>query len=166
MSHRLYFYKNAESNLVAIVTLIFLAIVSIGIFWTFVSNEINLSPKISCSDFELSNNIKILNACYLNENEILVSVERGLEGYEISSLQFNFDGFKFLLKDKSFGCSDVRELNSDYGRACEVISAGMKKDYVFNVAGEDISKNIFVGVYLKDSDDMCGDFQKEISANC
>jgi len=158
--------KKADSNLIAGITFVLLSISAIALFWAFVSDKINLSPEISCSDFELKNNLKILNACYLNKNEVLISLERGLNSDEIVGLQFNFDGFGFLLKDKSFGCSDIRELNSEYGRPCEVLLSGMKKDYIFNISGEQLSKNIFVGVYLNNNDVLCKGSQKEISATC
>ena len=131
-----------------------------------VLDNLNLSPQISCSDFEFKNSLKINRACYLNENEIIISLERKLDSEQIDSLEFDFGDFGFLLKDKSFGCSDIREFDSEYGRACEVIQQGLKKDYVFFVGDEENSKNIFVGVYLSEDNEMCVGARKEISASC
>lgn len=160
------FGTKADSNLIAILIFVLLSISAIAIFWAVISNKINLSPQISCSDFELKKSLKINKACYLNENEILISLERKLDSDTITSLEFDFDNFGFLLKDKSFGCSDIRELNSEYGRACEIVLQGMSKDYVFNVAEEGNSKNIFVGVYLGENNQICSGAQKEIEMNC
>jgi len=158
--------KKADSNLIATITFVLLGISVIAIFWAIVSNSLNLSPQISCSDFEFKNSLKINRACYLNENEIIIFLERKLDSEQIDSLEFDFGDFGFLLKDKSFGCSDIREFDSEYGRSCEVIQQGLEKDYVFSVDGEEISKNIFIGVYLGENNEMCVGSQKEISASC
>lgn len=144
--------KKAISELVTNVLIILLVISSISVLWIIFKN-ISYSPELKCSSLSLGNNFNILNACYLNENEIQLNIKRGVDISNISSFYIVYSNLdssvKFLIRQKA--CSDIRLANSEYGRLCSINNPGETKKYIFNMSGEERMSEVNFGVYIEDN---------------
>lgn len=159
--------NRAVSNVVVSVALVALSLLAVSVMWVSTNRVIvSFSPDIDCTGFELGTNIKVDKVCYLNENEIFVSVKRGLESFEIDSLVFSFDSVSFKLENKNFGCTDIREEDFEYGRECEIVGIGQTKEYVFNLTGEKMFEGLDIGVYMSGAGNICKVGNKKISEKC
>lgn len=144
--------KTGLSEVVSVVLIVGLSLIAIGVVFAVVKNQItNFSPDEDCSSIGV-NHIFLRSACYLNDSEILVRVERDLTQMNFDSLDFVFSNpsqMEFILKGGN--CLDIREFSSEYGRECKLIGAGQKKEYVFFV-GDEKADRVSLGIISGNSE--------------
>ena len=158
--------KLGLSQIVGMTLLIAITLVAISIVFVMVKDQINFSPDIQCSSLGIKSHIFLRSACYLNDGEISVSLERDLDSFEIQLMDFTFsEPFEMEFVLTGGKCLDIRDSSSEYGRDCFLIEAGQKKNYVFNVSGEERIKKFSLGLGL-DNFENCAINQIEIKDNC
>ena len=126
--------------------------------------------KVSCFDsFAIAQSVFIKSACYLNDNEIAINVERRNDELNISALKFAFigdDTTKWMIQEKK--CLDVRGINSSYGGYCSVVKPNLEKVYVFNVSDLETKKEVKLVIQKVEDDKVlsCLVDSRDISARC
>jgi len=140
--------KKAVSNIIVAVLLIVLVITLIAIFWASVIKIIRMSP-LETEYIDLTNQISIEKACYLNENEIKIDIKRSFGEVDIEKLRVYFLGDSeniFEISGKK--CSDIK-INEKYGGYCEVLRAGESLSYIFNMTGLTKKQKVELEVFIK-----------------
>lgn len=127
--------KKALSSVVTLSFLILISILAVIALWFALKPVIQKSPLEQTICLDVSRTLSIEKACYLNDGELEVVINRALDSPAIDSLVLSFSPYeaRWMIRDKK--CSDVRVLTGRYGEYCKVLSAGMKMSYVFNMTG-------------------------------
>jgi len=139
------------SNLIVTLIFIGLTIIAIGILWSPVRDIITKSP-IEKQCFFYSGASSIIEAKYLDNNEIQVGVRRKTGERDFDNLKFTFFPSGSVWEISGKKCSDVRLKDSDYGRVCKVLSSGETKYYIFEVSELPIQQEISLSVTKDDLD--------------
>ena len=153
--------KKAVSNVIVVIFLIVISVTAILVFWYSVREIIKKSPDTSCIDLISSFSIK--KACYLNNEELLVQLNRGFDNSIISKMRFSFTGEESsLFEIIGEKCSDVKTLEN-YGSYTEVLNPGETRDYVFNISSLDkkIQVRLAVG-----NNELCSVYEGKIEDRC
>ncbi len=125
--------KRALSGVVATVILTALALTSISIIYIYIERTISLSnQEVFCNNQKINENIRILRACYLSDNELLVIVKKTSQDTKLMRFIFSNKTNEAIFEMKNKKCLDIREKNSEYGKECIINFNGIKK-YVFNI---------------------------------
>lgn len=138
--------KKAMSTIIVVLIFIVLALAAFAIISYSVKKIAGeeFGDKVSCFDsFAISQSFFIKQACYLNDNEIAINVERRNDELNVSALKFAFQGeetTKWMIQEKK--CLDVRTINTSYGGYCSVLSPNMERTYVFNVSDLDTKNEV------------------------
>ena len=156
--------KKGISNIIVTVLLITILMLGILIFWTAIRRIVSKSPEeLNCID--LISSLSLQDACYLNENEIKVTVKRGFDEENIERLRFvfgNFDDSIWEITGKK--CSDVRVNERRYGGYCDILKSGQGISYIFNMAGIDKKERVRLGAGSVDN--LCEISEVEIEKSC
>ena len=153
--------KRAMSEVIVIILVIALTLVSAGIAYTVIMKQVYLSPElINCNQLRIDSPIKITQACYLNNDEIKVQVERNFKEITFTKLLFSFSGTNeaiFEVYEKK--CSDVKN-EENYGEKCKLIGSGESLSYTFNITNENFNQ-VSVGI---SNGETCYLYAKEITS--
>lgn len=169
INQRIKMNKKAISQIIGIVLMISLILIAIAGFWIILKDKIFLSPEATCSEIELKKPIKIINACYLNSEEILIKIKRGFDNFNLNSINFIFsNGAIFNLKNlENHKCTDIRKISSEYGMVCEFLKNNQETELVFKFnPDEPIAKIINLEGELQKQKIFCYLSQKEIKDAC
>ena len=122
--------KKGISGVVATVLLILLSMAAVGIIWAVISQfakSPQLSPEVSCVNFQYGTTAYIERACYdSTKNEVEITIKRGIASeFDIQSLGFVI----YSDKDSASWRCDKNCLD------CKIADLGNRKTYYFDVSG-------------------------------
>lgn len=164
--------KKSMSTIIVVLLLIVLSLSAIFMINYSVKKiaEDDFGDKVSCFDsFAITQSFFIEKACYLNDNEILVNVERRTDGLNVEALKFAFIGeetTKWVIRQEK--CTDARTLNSSYGGYCSVLVENMERGYVFKVSDLEVKNEVKLVIEKEENDKRlsCLVDSKDIEARC
>ena len=156
--------NKAISSIIVSLFLIIIAIMAILIVWAVTRNLVSKSPEFGCID--ISNQLSIGKACYLNNEEVKVIITRGFDEMQIEKLRLSFlssDSNNSIWEITGKKCLDIR-VGGRYGGYCNIVSEGNTYSYVFNMSGLQNYEKVRLAAGIKDN--LCFIEDKEIQGNC
>ena len=139
--------RKSVSEVVVTTLLIFLAIVAVSLIWYYTRDIIKGAPfENSCID--ASNSFSLKKACYLNQDEIKITIERGFDNFEVSNLILYFSNSVWEIKNKR--CTDIRLDFKNYNSLCIVSETGSLSSYILNFSGLEKENSVGLSVKIKD----------------
>lgn len=154
--------KKALSNTVVNVLLIVAAMLAIMLVWYSVRQLTKNPGETPC--FYFVNALKIEKACYLNENEVQIVLNRNFENLAIEKMEFSFSPGNALWEIKNEKCSDARTSNNNYGGYCKILAPGATSSYIFNTSG--LEKQQIIEFAILNSGNLCSIGNKIITSSC
>jgi hypothetical protein len=138
--------KRGLSNIIIMLLVIALSIAAIFIvYYSFgkIAKE-KFGDEVSCFDvLAISPTFFIKDACYLNQGEVAVSVERKTDALNLVNIKFAFYGDNItkwqIAREK---CTDARTIDTGYGGYCEILQQDSGRVYVFNVSDLEIKNKV------------------------
>ena len=82
---------------------------------------------------EVVSSFSVDSSCNLNEEEVMVFLERGSDDFNLDRIKFEFQPSNSLWKVDGVKCADVRLNENKYGSYCELIGEEEEERYVFNL---------------------------------
>jgi glyoxylate utilization-related uncharacterized protein len=151
----------SQASIITVLILIIIVIAGVGVLSTMVIKVSKSPPTSSCVNY-LSSSIE--KACYLNEGEIKVIINKDTNSPSINLIGFSFipSGSKWELTGKK--CTDARIEGNDYNQYCKVLSAGEKLSYILNAS--EIEKQEEVIVYFSADNLKCQIGKRKIDVSC
>ncbi len=168
--------KENKKGLSAIITIMLIVVLTFAaafILYTTIKRlaSEDFAREVSCFDvLAVSPSFFISDSCYLNEDEILVGVERKSDALDVSSIKFAFHSDEEITRWQIKGkkCSDIREYNTEYGGYCEVPEQDTETRYVFNVSDLDSKDKVSLVINYQEQGDSrsCIIDTKDVNSVC
>lgn len=131
--------KLGLSSVVAVVLIIMLSVSALSILGIYIKELISspsLSPKIECLEYNSQEVLKIVSACYNQDNnEIVLGVQRKA-GYSIEKVNFVYSDDS---NSRTWACS------SDTCGGCKIPDEGKSKNYFLSLDNYETNGKIEIG---------------------
>ena len=152
--------KKAQAGIIISILLVVLSLSSIILVWNFTKPILESPEEVNC--IYLINGLSINNACYLNENEVAITINKKTNE-PTNKLRFTFTGLDTAIWEiTGEKCLDAHLLDETYGHYCKLPSTGETFTYVFNVSGLEKKEKIILQV----GNNLCFIADKEIKESC
>ena len=155
--------KKGITEIITIILLVILSIAGVLIIWSVTREIVLKSPSqlTSCIDFF---SFSIDKACYLNKDEIKITIKRKFKNINVNKIKFEFYPSNALWEISGEKCLDVRLENKKYGEYCDIVDNLESISYIFKVSDLEIQEKVFVAV--EGNEIICEIGEKEIKEVC
>ena len=156
--------KKGISEIIIFIFLIILIITPILVLWAITKGIIlkSPSPYYDCiTDFS---SFSIEKACYLNKDEIKITIKRGQDNVKVNKIKFEFSPSNALWEISGEKCLDVRLEDKKYGGYCNIVDNLRSISYIFKIDNLEIQEKVLVVV--EGNEIVCKIEEKKIKGVC